>query len=1174
MTILDSLAPGKRVRGLAGNSIATIQTVTRYGTDAIELIARDDSGNLIHQLCYRNDEQNLELVEEQLPWTFDGDGELLRLVSEAYRIRLAHLFDPYLAVYASEVDPLPHQITAVYQEMLPRQPLRYVLADDPGAGKTIMTGLYISELLIRGDLKRCLIVCPGSLAEQWQDELYQKFHLRFEILTNDRYESAASGNVFSEINFAIARLDKLARNDDLQEKLKAGGEWDLIVCDEAHKMSASYWGNEIHYTKRHLLGQLLSQLCRHFLLLTATPHNGKESDFQLFMSLIDPDRFEGVPRDGRRVIDISDVMRRLVKEELLTFEGKKLFPERFAHTVRYRLSPLESELYEEVTNYVREEFNRADRVTNERRTTVGFALTVLQRRLASSPEAIYQSLKRRRERLETQLSEKQIGSTFHRIDWDFNDDEYDADDYSASEQEENETQITDQATAATTIEELQAEIQSLLRLENLAQRVRASGEDKKWEQLSRLLQDEKAMRTPSGAYEKLIIFTEHRDTLNYLRERITTLIGDPQALVVIHGGLHRDARREVEANFKQNPDVRILVATDAAGEGINLQRAHLMINYDLPWNPNRLEQRFGRIHRIGQTEVCHLWNLVASDTREGMVFERLLEKLEQARLSLGGKVFDVLGRIDFDNRPLRDLLLEAVRYGNDPAVRQRINETVDRSFDRQQIEELIRNQVLTDNIMDIHQVNEVREEMEIRNARRLQPHFIESFFLAAFHKLRGRLSRREGKRYEAIRLPASLRGQDYRLGNTRPVLDRYERICFDKEAMRHPGNVTADLMVPSHPLMKATIDRILTEYGDVLKQGATLVDSTGKDETIRLLFYIEYAIQDAVVLDNGQKRTISRQLHFVELRQDGSAVDAGAAPFLDYRPLKAEEQDAAKAILAREAWLQSGIEQRATSLAISKIIPEHLEPVKKDRLLRIQKVRKAVNDRLTTEIQYWYHRSTELAEQERMGLKNDRLNASNARARAQELEKRLNNRLAELKSEEQIAALPPLIVGGAIIVPETLLHKADASESEPDTYTVDPVSRRMVEEQAVQAVMEVERSLGFEPRDIGTENRGFDIYSMIPEGIRDGGHSFRAIEVKGRTVGSRTVTVTKNEILTALNLQEQFILALVEVDGSSTRIRYLQQPFTSQVDFATVSVNYDIDHLIRQSAILLDRRLT
>ncbi len=280
MSRLEDLQPNASIRGILPDRLVTVINVQWFGSDALELTYKDSSGRVANVLLFRHDEPNLEVVELGRPWSFDGDGHLLRLVSEAHRIRLAYLFDPVLAVHTSLIDPLPHQITGVYEAMLPRQPLRFLLADDPGAGKTIMAGLLIKELIVRGDLHRCLIVCPGSLAEQWQDELYRRFQLPFEILTNDKLDSARTGNWFQENNLIIARLDKLSRNEDVQQKLKAPDcSWDLVVCDEAHKLSATFFGGEVKYTKRYKLGQLLSTLTRHFLLMTATPHNGKEEDF-------------------------------------------------------------------------------------------------------------------------------------------------------------------------------------------------------------------------------------------------------------------------------------------------------------------------------------------------------------------------------------------------------------------------------------------------------------------------------------------------------------------------------------------------------------------------------------------------------------------------------------------------------------------------------------------------------------------------------------------------------------------------------------------------------------------------------------------------------------------------------------------------------------------------------
>jgi superfamily II DNA or RNA helicase len=691
MARLEELTPPAAVKGVLPDRLVTVVAAKWFGSDVLELTYKDPAGNLGHQLIYRDGEPTLEIATVGRPWSFDGDGGLLRLVSEAYRIKLAYLFDPHLAVHTSLVEPLPHQITAVYGEMLTRQPLRFLLADDPGAGKTIMAGLLIKELRIRGDVQRCLVVCPGSLAVQWQDELWRRFGLDFKILTNDALEAARSGNWFEETPLAIARLDKLSRNEDVQAKL-ATTQWDLVIADEAHKMSATYFGGEVKYTKRYRLGQLLGGITRHLLLMTATPHNGKEADFQLFMALLDGDRFEGKFRDGVHTSDASDLMRRMVKEDLLKFDGTPLFPERIAYTVSYGLSDEEAALYQQVTAYVREEFNRADALQNEgRKGTVGFALTILQRRLASSPEAIYQSLRRRRERLEKRMRDERL----ERRGWDAAldvfrglpvitpDDVDDLEDAPEEEVEETEQQLIDQATAARTLRELEIEIEMLKRLEALAQRVRQSGKDSKWRELANLLSEiftpEAVVhrvaeeRAPYGAgpippptpspRQKLVIFTEHRDTLNYLADRIRTLLGLPESVVTIHGGMGREQRRNAQESFLNDPLVRVLVATDAAGEGINLQRAHLMINYDLPWNPNRLEQRFGRIHRIGQTEVCHLWNLVAEETREGDVYLTLLRKMEEEREALGGKVFDVLGKLTFENRPLRELLVEAICGG-------------------------------------------------------------------------------------------------------------------------------------------------------------------------------------------------------------------------------------------------------------------------------------------------------------------------------------------------------------------------------------------------------------------------------------------------------------------------------------------------------------------------------
>ena len=1131
---LKDIVVGSKVNGLEVGKTVEIVAVKHHGDMVADVTYKDVNGNLSGQMVYADQAADMELAEKALPWSFDANADRMRLVSEAYRIHLAYLFDPYLAVHTSSIEPLPHQISAVYEKMLPRQPLRFVLADDPGAGKTIMTGLLMKELIMRGDIKRCLIVCPGNLAEQWQDELHRKFHLRFEILTNDRVESSVTGNIFSEMNFCIARLDKLSRSVPLQEKLKVT-DWDLIIVDEAHKMSATIWGGEVRYTKRFQLGRLLSSITRHFLLLTATPHNGKDSDFALFMSLIDSDRFEGVKRDSQQSVDVSDVMRRLVKEELLKFDGKPLFPERIAYTVNYDLSPMEAKLYQEVTEYVQDGFNRAERLESDHKNTVGFALTILQRRLASSPAAIYCSLERRAKRLEQLLQEEKLkrrASEFH-FDFKSYGDAEDFDDAPSSEAEAAEDEMVARASASQTIAEMEEEIRTLHRLTKMAGQVRASGEDRKWDELSRLLQENKNIIGANGEREKLIIFTEHKDTLYYLQEKIASLLGRAEAVVTIHGGMVRDERRKVEECFKQDKEVLVLIATDAAGEGINLQRAHLMINYDLPWNPNRLEQRFGRIHRIGQTEVCHLWNLVAVGTREGDVFQRLFGKLEEERKALGGKVFDILGKLSFDNKPLRELLIDAIRYGNDPKVRDRLNTVMDSSLNREKLEEILTERALTEDVMNQSMVAKIREDMERMEARKLQPFFIESFFLAAFKALNGRIYRREPGRYEITRVPFDIRNRDMQIGFGEPVLSRYERICFDKEQANIPGLVPASFITPGSPLLSAMSDLIREKYGSDLKQGTIFIDDTDDGKEMRLLFYIENSIQDGQTIPGtSQRRVISKRVHFVEIHQNGDAsladtkaahpapvsalahpcASAGDAPYLDYRAPSDDEKQLVLKAVQQEECLKNEVENIAVGYAIQNIIPAHLSEVRERKKALLDKMESAVKERLTSEIRYWDFRANELREKESLGKRNAKLNADQAARRAEELTARLDKRLSEIAQERKITAMPPIVVGGALVVP-----KGWFGETSENISKADSMNRAEIERIAMQTVEAIERELGYEPKDVSMVKCGYDIESYVPEDLRENGNCLRFIEVKGRRANADTVTVSKNEILTALN---------------------------------------------------------
>ena len=724
-----------------------------------------------------------------------------------------------------------------------------------------------------------------------------------------------------------------------------------------------------------------------------------------------------------------------------------------------------------------------------------------------------------------------------------------------------EDNVVDLASAAATIAELEAEIRTLKRLETMANDVRISGVDRKWDELSRLLQDNEEMFGENGQREKLIIFTEHRDTLNYLTGKIRSLLGREESVVTIHGGMLRDERRKAEELFRQDKGVRILVATDAAGEGINLQRAHLMINYDLPWNPNRLEQRFGRIHRIGQTEVCTLWNLVADETREGYVFQRLFAKLDEERQALGGKVFDILGKVTFENKSLKDLLIEAIRYGNDPEVRARMDRVVDYAMNPEAFRKLIEERALTEDVMDVHMVNAIREEMERIEAHKLQPHFIEAFFVEAFTSVGGKIRKRENGRYEITSVPYAVRSRDMQIGFGEHVLNRYERVCFDKDFCNIPGFTQAALICPGHPLLEAVLDLVRERNVDVMKRGATFIDEDDYSDKARLLFYIEDAIQDGIFLANGKQRVISKHVHFVEIKEDGSAGSGGYAPYLDYRAANEEEETAVRNWIQTQGWLTNNVENLAKSFAIQKLIPPHIAEVKGRKEKLLDKTAKAVKERLTAEIQYWDYRAADLAAKEAAGKNNAKLNSKLAQRRAEDLEFRMQTRLAEIEKERQISPMPPIITGGALIIPKGLLHKLMNIQEVDDFGHGD---RQAVEYAAMNAVIQIEKRMGNRPTDVSASKCGYDVESYVPENLRqrpDAG-ALRFIEVKGRVKGATRVTVTTNEIRTGLNKPEEFILAIVEVDDNKTKTVYLKHPFEKD-DTPTFAEEYKVFNIMK-----------
>jgi SNF2 family DNA or RNA helicase len=1157
----DDLTRGTRLSGVIADGEVTVVALETHGETSATLAYRTADGQLAERIITVDDLAGIQPVAEQR-WTFDADGAMFRLASEARRMKWAHLADPYAAVDTSNIEPYPHQIDAVYNRFLEQRPLRFLLADDPGAGKTIMSGLLIRELVMRGDVARCLIVAPGSLVEQWQDELWEKFGLDFDLMSRDAVERSRTGNPFLEKNFLVARVDQLARAEDLMAKL-AVTDWDLVIVDEAHKMSAHQYGNELRKTKRFAVGELLRERTRHLLLLTATPHNGKNEDFLAFMTLIDPERFAGRLRNDE-MPDVDDVMRRLVKENLRTFEGKPLFPKRYAHTLNYELSEPEQQLYEAVTDYVRTGMNRAARMAEEgdkrRGIIVGFALAGLQRRLASSPAAIYHSLRRRKERLAKQASELRALAASGRdvpvVDLprgvkiaDLED--FDFDEWDDEELEDLEDLVIDAATAAATADELEIEVAELDVLVGLADEVRSSGIDTKWSQLRELLRSDQ-FREGDGL-SKLIVFSEHKDTLTYVAERVAAELGRPEAVVEIHGGIKRHDRRAIQDRFRVDPTVQVLVATDAAGEGVNLQVANMMVNYDLPWNPNRIEQRFGRIHRIGQERPCHLWNLVAYQTREGQVFKRLFEKIEQQRGTYGDQVYDVLGDSHI-NTSLQDLLIRAIREDHDPAHVAYMNEIIESDIGRQ-LEDVLAERALVAGLADPAANDKIRDLMERARARKLQPWFVEAFFAAALQLYGGRITGREPGRFEITRVPASIRSQaDPTHG---PVHDRYHRVTFDKTCVHLDGGDRAELISPGTPILGSVVDKVLADHGATLQAGATLVAPDDPSTELRLLVYLDHTVTDGRLV-HGHRQVVSRRFQYVEIDQHGNTTDPGNEPYLGCAPITDDQ----RALLDGQldtSWADSTAESTARAWAIEHLAAPHFDEFATVTADRVAKVRAAVRERLEAEIRYWDEQAEDLKAKELQGKK-PKISSGRARTRADELEARLARRRLELDKEENLHNHPPTVVAAALIIPQGLLDALAGQAPDPDEIA----DKMETDRRAVAAVCDAERALGRNPEPQNHSNPGYDILSVDP---KTGIHYF--IEVKGHLPRTTEISVSASQVQKAKGNPDRWRLAVVSVPDNPHEVpvvRYLVEPFKDvTLHFAQTKVPLNVQQLLQSA---------
>ncbi len=1101
-----SINPGDIVGGPYWPEPVEVDLVQDMGS-YVRIIGRTTvSGRHVDQMVPRSDLQKLSIAPVASDFTAPARDVFLRL--EALRYRYASLYDPLLAMNISKVDPLPHQIEAVYGYVLNLPRIRFLIADDPGAGKTIMAGLVVKELKLRGLARRILIVVPGHLKDQWRREMKERFEEHFVVVDRRMMEALFGENIWLRENQIITSMD-FAKQDDVLRSLSAA-HFDLVVVDEAHKMSAYRYGDKLERTARYRLGELLSQISAHLLFLTATPHKGDPENFRLFLDLLVPGFFatDALLQESIRNRENPLFIRRM-KEDLKDFEGRPLFLPRHVSTIPFDLgmeSPMEKALYNALSRYVQTQYNKA--LTKDKRRNVAFALVILQRRFASSTYALYRSLQRRKKRLEDLLlmsDPERRKQTERPTFFDFEE----AEDASEAERWKQE-EIWETLTVAENRRELEKEIDTVENLLHHAEEIIRSGEEVKLRHFREAM-DDLGRRFPG---EKILIFTESRDTLEYLEQRLRQW---GYSVCTIHGGMKLEARIQAEAEFKHQ--TQVMVATEAAGEGINLQFCHLMINYDLPWNPNRLEQRMGRIHRYGQTKEVYIFNLVAADTREGRVLKRLFDKLDEIRQALGSdKVFDVLGEVYY-GKNLSQLMLEAAASARsmDEILRE-IDINVDEEYIRRVRENL--GESLATRYIDYTRIREMADQAR---EHRLIPEYTEAFFKKGWQAVGGRYRERRDGFLTVEGVPAPIRRvaeeDDFRK-QFGPLLNRYPKVTFDREtAFRHPE---VEFVSFGHPLFEALLRWTEKRLSDALHHGAVFTDPDGRLDGV-LLFY-EGEITD------GTGQVAGRRLlaFFADAVADGvkpvnpallwDLVEEGDSTKLPEVSLETIKQQALPVVLTE-------LEEYKAELFEERQRETHIK-----EKYGIRSLEYLIVD-LDGDLLQLYTR--------REHGENVDLVIHNKKEQMQRYQQALRDLREEIERERVLTLSTPRFVVAVRVIPAKVTRE-EMSE--------DP----QVEAVGMQMTMEYELSQGREPEDVSSQNLGFDIRSRDPRS----GHK-RYIEVKARAhVGP--VALTKNEWFKAHRFGDDYYLYVVLNAATEPQLYIIQNPAARLKPEEVVEVRYRV----------------
>ncbi|MGB9748116.1 MAG: helicase-related protein [Bacteroidales bacterium] len=1083
-----TIQPGEIISGRYWPEPVIVKLIEDKGAYIHIVGATSISGQHVDQLIPLNELQNIKSASLKTHFTQEAWKVFLSL--EAIRYRYASLYDPLLAMNISKVDPLPHQIEAVYGYVLKFPRIRFLIADDPGAGKTIMAGLIIKELKLRQLVKRILIVLPGHLKDQWRRELKERFDETFEVIDRNRFDMVYRTNVWEKENQIITSID-FAKRDDVLPTL-AAAHFDLVIVDEAHKMSAYRYGEKIDKSERYKLGEALSEVTNHMLFLTATPHKGDAENFRLFLDLLQPGFF-ATNEMVQESISSKDnpLLLRRIKEDLKDFEGRPLFLPRYVKTISFdlgRFSPEEKELYNELSKYVESQYNIA--LSRNSKRNITFALVILQRRLASSTYALLKSLERRKKRLEDLLSNPAIPIT-RTVDIQNYEE---VEEMPEQERWEKESEW-ETLSVAETREELQKEISVIDTLIRKASEIIQKEEEIKLKKLRGSLAElsEKIEETQK---RRILIFTESRDTLEYLEKKIKEW---GYSVNTIHGGMKLEDRVKAESIFKN--DTEIMVATEAAGEGINLQFCNLMINYDIPWNPNRLEQRMGRIHRYGQTREVFVHNLVASDTREGRVLTTLFNKIEEIRSALGNdKVFDVLGEI-IDSKKFSQAILDAaVNARNIDEILQSVEINVDEDYITRVKENL--GETLATRYIDYTRIKELAQKAK---EHRLIPEYTRNFFIKAFEKAGGRIKKSEQGFLAIEHIPSTIRNiaDDEAFKKCfGSILRSYPFATFDKELAQK--NTSAEFISFGHPLFEALLIWVEKNLLNSVHAGATFYDPDRKLNGY-ILFY-EGEVKDGTGSVAGKRlfsfyidgqnnaRNVSPSVLWDLAEENSPVADTGTGLEEPKRlaaelAIKALEQY--KTELAEERKRQAEIKQKYGIKSLEHLI------IKLDGDLIDLDSRKAKGENVDLVIR-------------------------NKQERKTEYEKALTDLKDLIEKEQSLPMSMPRFLGGIRVKP----LQGEGQEM---------VSDDEIEAVGMQVAMEYEQKQGRIPEDVSAQNLGFDIRSDDKMG------TIRYIEVKARAQ-TGPVALTQNEWFKARSFGNDYYLYVVFNAATKPELHIIPNP--------------------------------